>query len=286
MKNSKRKPYFPNEIQLRSNPLVEAWLEIRWKLQTSRVINSLPDGNFLVDSQFPFALGVFDRIIREKFPHREALPASSAPEDILPFVARYRFWTEQGKWPVVQFGPGVATLNFTSPYKWEMFKAYALDLQKSLLGAYSSSELQTEMLVLKYRNAFKFESDSVGVLEFLAQNLNTNLQIPKQIPSLFGSSQATSDINISASYDLVEPNGRGSIQLVTGLQHNTDPVSGNLQVDPVIVCELGVQSVNSDLSKVFANQDRFEEWLTAAHSVIHEWFFALIDGDLRKQFEE
>jgi uncharacterized protein (TIGR04255 family) len=29
----------------------------------------------------------------------------------------------------------------------------------------------------------------------------------------------------------------------------------------------------------------FEGWLDAAHTIIHDWFFKLIEGDLRKEFQ-
>jgi hypothetical protein len=44
--------HFPLEIKLESNPLIEAWLEIRWQLERDNITQLMRDPGF------PFALGI------------------------------------------------------------------------------------------------------------------------------------------------------------------------------------------------------------------------------------
>ena len=44
------------------------------------------------------------------------------------------------------------------------------------------------------------------------------------------------------------------------------------------------QSKNSD-NMHWSSDEAFDHWLSSAHTIIHEWFFALIEGDLRQGYE-
>jgi len=113
-------------IQLQNSPLLEAWLEIRWQLVSSKVAN--PD--LLIDPMYRFAIGNFYSGVKHEFPLAEPLPASQAPEGLLPHIPQTRFRPEKDGSPLLQLGPGVATVNFIKqPYSWHAFKEKALFLR-------------------------------------------------------------------------------------------------------------------------------------------------------------
>ena len=115
---------FPANIKLNNPPLVEAWLEIRWKLEQFG-----PAPGLLRDPAFPFALGILNSNIKNRFSFRTDLAASAAPQDMLPYVVRHKYRPEEDGWPIIQLGPGVATANFTSPYTWSDFRELSLFLR-------------------------------------------------------------------------------------------------------------------------------------------------------------
>ena len=264
--------HFPTNIHLDTNPLVEAWLEIRWKLS--------PDssGQFEQDKDFPFALGVFYNDIKKDYSYREPLPQSFAPEELLPYVVRYRFRKEPNSWPMLQLGPGVASINFTSPYSWEEFKEQALYLRDKLINAYSGS-LTISNLILRYRNALEHNYISADLLAFLENKLNTSITTPTHIPGTTAKTTWPSELNIALTYDLLEPLGKGAIRFSTGRQRSKNSEK------PVLIFETSVHSLN-EKNNCWATQDDFDSWLMAAHAITHEWFFALIDGDLRQEYEK
>lgn len=274
--------HFPQEIHLQKAPLIEAWLEIRWKLEDN-VDLGFP--NILQDRHFPFALGVFYNKIKDAFTYNEPLVTSSAPNELLPYVVRHRFWADKNTWPVIQLGPGICTLNFTSPYTWEMFNSKAIYVRENLLSAYSDIDLTTEMLALRYRNVIPVSDNTQSVLTRLKEKLNVSITPPLHIPGQVGVNSWPKDMHLLLTYELSSPRSLGSLRLATGTQTLTDSINGNVTQSPVLMFELEVLSDNVNSPKL-SDETEFTSWLSSAHAVAHEWFFALIDGPLRTSYED
>ena len=51
-----------------------------------------------------------------------------------------------------------------------------------------------------------------------------------------------------------------------------------------VIFDLEVSS-NENKPPSLYNATEFDDWLISAHRVIHDWYFSLIDGSLRNQFE-
>src|SRR5690242_14184345 len=107
-------------------PLIEAILEIKWQLV---------DGK---DPLHPLYVGALASLVAKDYPFREQLPAYLVPDDITPQVVKFRFRAAPGGWPVVQAGPGIASLNFTKDYTWPSFQNAAENLWMSLAQAFAS----------------------------------------------------------------------------------------------------------------------------------------------------
>ena len=277
MDNGVNNFHFPSDIKLKSSPLIEAWLEIRWKLQLD------PTTGLLRDPGFPFALGVFYSSVKDGFEYKKDLDASRAPEEMLPHVVRHQFRPGEERWPLLQLGPGVATVNFAEPYTWQAFLQRALYLRSKLLNAYGETALETEKLVLRYRNGVAFEPESKDLLDYFKKNLNTIVTVPDYIPGPVGAPAWPMEANILFKYNLHEPQGVGTLQLVTG-KRRTDQVSKQEMEEGLLIWQLGVES-DINAAPDLRNEDVFTQWLNLSHSVIHEWFFSLIEGPLRKMYE-
>jgi uncharacterized protein (TIGR04255 family) len=273
--------HFPADITLQERPLVEAWLELRWELEFTGPpqLASDPMHPFRKDPFFPFALGTFYNQIKDRFGYKQDLPAAIAPDDALPYVVRHQFRVAEGEWPVLQLGPGVATVNFTHPYTWKIFEEEALYLRTQLIEAYSDTELVPNAAYLRYRNAIPCQYSSSNPLEFLRENLNTSISLPEHIPGRVSLSEFPSGVNISLNFKLTEPVATATLYIATGTKKTADD-----QEEEQIIFELRVASSEKDAPS-FIDEREFSNWLNAAHAVIHEWFFSLIKGSLREAFE-
>jgi uncharacterized protein (TIGR04255 family) len=266
------------EIHLPNAPLVEAWLDIRWQLTPM----GLP--NMLADPTYAFALGVFYDSIKDKFGYKDELPASKAPEGFLPYILQYRFRPDKDGWPLLQLGPGIATVNYSKSYSWKDFKTKALYLREKLLNAYQPDKLHLSGLNLHYRNVYPFEYSSNNFAEFLKDNLNGHITLPAEIPGIHSLKPNPSDTNMTFRYKLTKPEGVGQIQIGTGLVNEMNS-QGNVIGKEIILWELDINSLESQVTSIKSDGD-FILWLDEAHEIIHEWFFALVKGKMFDEFSK
>jgi len=79
-------------------------------------------------------------------------------------------------------------------------------------------------------------------------------------------------LQLMMNFDLKTPRGVGSIRLGTGTKKER----------PALIWDLNITSSNNECPQ---NIEHFKNWLITAHDVAEKWFFALIEGDLERQFE-
>lgn len=265
---------------LTSPPLIEAWLELRWRLEETR---SMPP--MMRDPGYQYALGPFFSSIKGLFPHKEELDANQAPLDIFPHVVRHRFRAEPNGWPMVQIGPGVVSLNFSEPYDWKTFRTRARFVVDRLLDAYVDYPFEPELAALRYRNAEPFEYTKGNLFDFLQDRLNTAISIPEEIPGQSSSRDSPSSVNIVVTYDLNTPKGSGTIRYATGSRKGAVQLSGASTVSEVLMFQIEVASSGQDCPDFTAGEE-FVSWLESAHSIAHGWFFSLIEGPLLDKYGE
>lgn len=276
---------FPQDIELQTRPLVEAWLEIKWQLDTEELQGDTGQVQpFMKDRGYEFALGVFFNSIKDGFGFVETLPVNIAPLEFLPYVVRHRFRHGPEMWPILQLGPGVATVNFTTPYSWPEFRDAALYLRTKLIEAYGSQELHLQSIILRYRNAVPCGYSSQDLFDFLSSNLNMNMALPANIPGEIGATKLPKGADMTFIFDLMNPLGKGSLRLATGTKREQKSTTHEVVEVEHLIFDLIVASENTSEPHLYDESD-FDRWLTAAHAVIHEWFFSLIDGSLRNKYE-
>jgi uncharacterized protein (TIGR04255 family) len=268
--------HFALDRKLKTTPLVEAWLTIQWKLeeiQSEPLVATDPGFNFSFVQRF------FEGV-KSRYNYLVELDISRIPIEITPHQPRYQFRKgDQNSYPLLQIGPGVATVNFTKPYTWEIFKPETLLLRSNLLSSYTERELQATSMSLRYRNAIPCKYSSDNALTFLKTKLNTPIQTPKAIPGNASKSSRPTSFNFVFTYELREPSGIGLLRIASGSKKEDET---GLQEENIIF-EIEIISKGPD-TPALHNEQTFESWLEAAHYVIHDWFFSLIDGDLYEEY--
>jgi len=267
--------HYPLDIELATNPIAEVWLTIRWELESGE------PPEFKRDPNFDLALGRFADRVKDQF----GVPVERAevriPPEMIPYRVRYQFRPQADGWPLLQLGPGVASVNFNEGYTWKEFREMSLYLRSKLIEVYGEKKLNTESISLQYRNAVPFKYSSRNLAEFLGSDLNTLIRVPEYIPGDAATTGNISGMNLILSYQLRKPEGIGVLKIVTG----TKKVE-NVSPDPEhIIVEIEVSSKRDD-APTLGDEGQFNDWLEGAHNVAHDWFLSLIEGDLRRQFEE
>jgi uncharacterized protein (TIGR04255 family) len=263
---------YPKNIKLETSPLVEAWLTIQWKVEPAE------EGSpFVKGASFNLVVGKFYELIKEEFGIAEPLDASQLPEQALPHNPRYRFRPTGKNWPVLQLGTAVATVNYVDDYNWEKLKKEALYLREKLIEAYPNKSLDVSLLSLRYRNAIHFEYSKQEMLEFLEGQLHIKLEAPRHIPGDFAARNSPAKAGLSLTYNLATPLARGILRINTGTHKVEDEEIESLIVDTEIVSTENMQ--------VFQTKRDFSKWLEEAHTVAHEWFFAIVDGELLEKYK-
>src|SRR3972149_1757610 len=102
------------------------------------------------------------------------------PDEMLGYVVQHRFRLAENRWPLVQVGPGVVTLNETENYEWDDFEVRSGQLINCLFAAYPDAphSLTITNLQLRYIDAIRFEFDRDNIFEFMADKLKINLVFP------------------------------------------------------------------------------------------------------------
>jgi len=276
--------HFPPEIHLTQNPLAEAWLELQWRTTPQTKVSShVPLGPLepSIDTHYPLALGAFFHGVKKDYPVEEPLPAAQIPDAVLPpHTVRHRFRVAPDEWPVMQLGPGIATVNLISPYSWSLFREQAIFLRRKLREAYRGVPIYPVAIIMRYRNIFPLDYHGENVLSYMAENLNFTVNCPSYIPGPAGENGRPIEMGVNLGYTLRRPQSLGTIRLATALETKHDHTPR-----PVLLADLEVNT-HKNADSPFENDRRFATWLDQAHAVIHEWFFALVDGPLRRNFEK
>lgn len=251
--------------ELINKPLVEAILEVRWRLQGASPAHQ-------TDPHYKLLLGrLFDRMLKD-YPEHEQLPAANIPDELVGHVVQHRFRVAANTWPLVQVGPGIFTVNSTDDYTWLDFRPRALSAIKKLYDAHPKvGDLKITNLILRYIDAVDFDFGVGDSFEFLRDKLKMNISFPPNLFDDTGVENKPSSLTYQSSFKCEKPKGLISIRFATGQKNNA----------PAVVWETTVESAEDDLSQM---PQTFEGWLDEAHEISDNWFFKMIEGELERRF--
>ena len=247
-------------------PLVEAILEIRWKLVTqAQGIETDPKYKVLVGR-------LYDRLEKD-YPYHEPLPTASMPDEMLNYVVQHRFRTAEGQWPLVQVGPGIVTLNETKNYAWDDFESRSHQLLKYLFDAYpdAASSLVVTSLQFRYIDAIAFDFDQDDIFKFMSEKLKIHLAFPQAIYENAPIQPRPAALNMLFAFPTTAPQGAIQLRFGRGIKDKRN----------ALIWETVVQSEGADVPKM---PEEFAAWFASAHTVTHNLFFKLIQGPLEESF--
>ena len=165
-----------SRIELANKPLVEAMLEFKWKLSAPKT------PGFEEDPHYRLLLGRLSEKVENDYPFHEPLPTTQIPDAMVAHIAQHRFRTSEERWPLIQVGPGLMTVNETSGYTWDDFKQRCNKAVKSLLDAHPAKEdFEAQELTLRYINAVDVDFGKENVFNFLRNKMQTTISLPDSL---------------------------------------------------------------------------------------------------------
>jgi uncharacterized protein (TIGR04255 family) len=249
---------------LKNKPLVEAVLEIRWRVPPQTNPPSVnPDSKLFV--------GRFHDRVVELYPVFEPLQAASLPDEMVPYVAQYRFRAKENDWPLLQIGSGLLTLNATDSYVWNDFEQRAHWAFEMLLKTYPG-KLEFESIILHYIDSFSIDFSKQDMLTFMREKLKVSVTFPETLFVGSHIENSPSAFVLQSSFKSKSPLGTVTVKFGRGLVKEKE----------AFILETFVSSSKEELPEL---AKEFSSWLIHAHTITDDWFFKLIDGELLHQFE-
>ena len=252
--------------ELKNKPLVEAILEFKWELpaQTASKIEA--------DPHYRLLLGRFSEKVGGDYPFHEPLPTTQIPDSMVAHMAQHRFRVSEDGWPLIQVGPGLMTVNETEGYTWNDFKPRCVKAVRSLLNAHPAKEqFNAQDLTLRYIDAVDVDFSRESVFDFLQDKMETSISLPNGLFSDGRVKQNPTAFNWQMSFPTDDPAGIITLRFAIGSYMN----------QPALIWETLVQAASGHIPAI---PDGFSTWLEEAHDLINDWFFRLIDGELKERF--
>lgn len=257
-----------DEEILQNKPLVEAIFELRWKLQKS---DDSINPSWEYDPNYSLLIGKLYDELKDKYPYHEKLPAARIPEEISAYLIQHRFRHSKDEWPLVQIGPGIITLNATKKYVWNDFLSQIENLMEKFFNSYpNESNIEFNRIQLRYIDAYKYDYLESDILQFLKDKMRIHYSLPKELfkPEIH---KEPLNIDLRQTFQLDNPKGVVNSRFATGMRKHI----------PHLIWETIVESLVKDVPQ---NQPDILSWIEKAHNITHNWFFEIINGDLRREF--
>jgi len=162
----------------KSPPLREVIFEIRW----GRVDDGSEAGvriNFEEEELTLFA-GLFRSKVQDHFPVYKKVNESTPA--FLPHIVKHQFWKATNKWPVVQIGIGIMTVNMNHEgYVWQSFHDSCLEAMKILDSAHhlGLKGLQPIGVELRYLDAFELKENETDS-SFVSDSIQIEFGMPQE----------------------------------------------------------------------------------------------------------
>jgi len=257
-----------NEIPpLLKPPLVEAIFELRWELQADQQTGRVRD------AAYPMMYGRIYERLKKDFPLIEDLPSVQVHPEANPYVLRHRLRKEKNGWPLMQIGPGIATINDTKGYSWTQFKSLILRLVESVVELYPAETFPLNFIKseIRYINGVHFDPVKENPLGFLSDKLHLKLEVDPEIVALNEVSEKPNAVNVNLAYALNRP--VGNLALSVSL--------GQADSKPAYIFQTLIQSLGETVPQ---DKENFDPWLSQAHQAAENCFQTLCKGPLMNQF--
>ena len=251
---------------LKNPPLIEVIFELRWEL-----LKGISSG-INRDPNYKLIIGRMYEELKNEYPFYEQLLTAMIPDDISGYVVQHRFRKDKNKWPLIQIGPGIATLNDTEKYSWKDFKKRIIQLIDTLLKVYPENALKFNNIMLRYINAISFNFEKENIFNFLKDQMKVSMTFYSELFKSANVSKNSTNLDIRVSFPTVKPDGTITIRFARGKKQNLD----------ALIWELVINSTSNYLP---SDKDNILNWIEESHNLIEDWFFKLIEGELLRRFK-
>jgi len=248
--------------QLPNAPLQEVIFEIRWALKPGKELGQIE----IVDQDFELASGRLSSVIEKEFTFYKRIVPKDLPEQFLNYIPVHQYWISENKWPVLQLGPGIFTINCTDEdYDWET--GFRQLIEKGigwLIEAYKQP-LNFQFASLKYIDAINVEnygSIKNGWSEFIKSHFNFEYY------NKFNTRGRQKRIQVNQTFELTD---KSELQLFI-----SDGITKNKKA---LIWQTSVMK-----KATFKTTSELINWADYAHSITHELFKEMIKPDLYVSF--
>lgn len=239
-------------------PLQEVIFEIRWPLMPGKIFGHM------IDEGFELASGRLSTIINEHFPVYKRVIIQEIPVQSMNYQVVHQYWTGENKWPVMQLGPGIFTINCTDDaYYWQEFQQLIGNGIKWLEQAYGKT-LNIQFASLRYIDAITV--DDYGGVEDGWQNFIRN-HFNIEYINHFDPKGQQKKIQINQTFKLDDDSDL-QIQIADGLRNNKK----------ALIWETAILKKQS-----FSTEDLLL-WTDFAHGITHDLFKEMIKPNLYASF--
>lgn len=257
-----------NEIPLLlAPPMLEAIFEIRWEL-----LGDQQTGRYK-DPAYPMMYGRMYERFKKDFPLIEDLPSVQMHPEASPYVVRHRMRKDKTSWPLIQVGPGIATVNDAQGYSWTRFKETILRLVQAISDLYPEgpSRLQWMKAEVRYVNGVPINLESENALAFLAEKLHTRIDLDPDLFALNEVEESPVALGLNLAYPLNRPKGHFALSINLGQMENKS----------AYILQSLIQSGGDAVPQ---DRNQFEAWLLQAHKASQNSFYSLFKGQLMQSF--
>jgi uncharacterized protein (TIGR04255 family) len=211
--------------------------------------------------------------VKKRYPYLETLPSSNIPEEIAGYLIQYRYRVSKDKWPLIQVGPGIITLNDTEGYIWENFKDQVSYLAERFFSTYpNTDELNINDILIRYIDSIDFDYEANDIFQFLKEKMKIDICLSDNLFTDTGVNKRPLSLDFKSTFRYDELPGIMNLRFARGKRNGKD----------ILLWETVVQSIRDDAPK---NKEDIIKWLDRAHWLEDDWFFKIIEGDLLKRFE-
>ncbi|NCT74898.1 MAG: TIGR04255 family protein [Chitinophagaceae bacterium] len=245
--------------KLPNAPLQEVIFEIRWALKPD-----LRSGQIL-DEGYELASGRLSTIVEKSFPYYRRVLPQDLPEQLLPYQVVHQYWTGENKWPVLQLGPGIFTINCTDEaYDWEKgYRKLIEDGINWLMQSYKQA-LNIRLASLRYIDAIKV--DDYGGIDggwqsFIKNHLNFEYN------NHFNTLGRQKQMQVNQTFEL-EDGSDLQLQIADAIRNN----------QKALVWQTAI------IKKAVFDVEGLLKWADYAHSITHDLFQEMIKPDLYASF--
>jgi uncharacterized protein (TIGR04255 family) len=247
-------------------PLIEAIFELHWELEEVKQTQRLRD------PAYPMLYGRMYERLKKDFPYMEDLPSTQAHPEATPYVVRHRIRRAKNGYPLIQVGPGIATVNEAAGYSWTSMRASCLRAAETILDLYPTEmhPLNFMKCEIRYLNGIRLDSEQ-NPLAFLAEKLHMKVEVD---PVFFIGNEVEENphsVSLNLAYNLKKPVGHLALSAQLG----------QMEGKPAYIVQTLIQSTGE---MVPAEGEGFGQWLNEAHAVAENCFQAFCRGPLLEKF--